>query len=276
MWPHFVNLLCRSWNALLNSLGTTTLSVVVFSVLVPLITNVVFATVHLFRQRKRSVGVSLGMQVKRALQENWLPTAISAGLLVAVWVILFSARVVSTTYDDHQSLVKGIGDLQGYARDKQKFDSELRQAHSDAEVWHNAYSGLLHGDIHPDRVLNSENSSKLFEALKLVSKNPKNKEFVTVEMGGVQDREAISLRNQFWKIFNEARWIVKPRPKLGKEFEACPTFTLGVTIWSENPQRGMYLVLLLKDAGVESNVNPCPMPQGVKGTIVWVGYKQWP
>jgi hypothetical protein len=224
------------------------------------------------------------LQGRPAMRKHfWENAAITAVVFITVMLVVyvpqFAWEAVRAVCNDHQALVNRVGELHDYAKNKQQFDDELRHARSEAERWHSAYSGLSRGDIHPDRVLNSEESNKLFEALKTMSKDPRNKDYIIVELGAVQDREATRLGWQLYKIFHEAHWNIKPRPKLGKEFDQISSHSLpiGIMVWADDQAKGTWLGWMLKDAGLpEVYVNPYPVPQGFKGEVIWIGYKQWP
>jgi hypothetical protein len=99
MWPYLVNLLSRSWSALLGAMGTTTLAIVVGLVtpLLVLFLNLVF---KLGKDGwKWSVTVA---HFSQNLKGSIAPTLIGTGVL---WAALLSWFVVQTTYKDHQSLV---------------------------------------------------------------------------------------------------------------------------------------------------------------------------
>jgi hypothetical protein len=268
---HLLRFLSRAWQNFLMHIGSTEpgfISPIIVSVLS------IIGTILCIRY----------LQGRDAMLKHWWENAaITALMTFAFLAVVYGPQVIwelaKTSYNDHQTLANEIGGLQAYASDKKKFDDKLRQALSEVERWHNAYSGLSRGDIHPDRVLNSEESNKLFEALRQSSKDPRNKDWVTVEMGSVQDREAMHLGSQLWGIFHEAHWTIKPRKKLGKEFENLYPLLLGVTILTDNQDqsRGTWLGWQLKDAGLaDTYINPNPIPPTFKGTVVWIGYKQYP
>ncbi len=210
------------------------------------------------------------------MRRSYKPILAEAAFVVALVLCLWFVFVGRTIYADHQDLVKRVGDLQEYAKNKQNFDDQLRDAQSETKYWRNAYQALSRGDIHPDRNLNSEETNQLYEELRRVSNDPRNKDYIKWELGSVQDREATALGYQLLQVFNEAHWKIKPISKLGKEFNQN-SIPIGITIWADDPGRGNMMVSTLKAAGLKDTyANPYPIPQGFKGAIIWVGYKQWP
>ncbi len=270
----FVNLLYHTWQEILGAFSTSTLSLVIGSVAIPTLIWLGNVAVQFWLLRRRKVRSPL----REAFAQSWVSAVVTATMTVIAWTVIVGCFLVKIVYDDHQSLVNRLQDLQGYAKNKQQFDNQLRDARSEAERWRGAYLAQSHGDIHPDRVLNAEQTNTLFQELKRISNDPKNKDFVKVEIGCVLgDREACHLANQLFKTLNEAHWKVTWKRKLAKEFDN-PNYASvrGVTIWTDDDRnKGMFLMWELKDAGLsESYVNPFPIPPNFKGTVVWVGYKQ--
>jgi len=98
MWPHFVNLLSRSWSNLLASLGTTTLSIVLFTLAAPVLTF--FCTiVYFYRAHPRE---TLMTYIKGA----FTPTVMGFTVPLVLLACVFSWRIITTVYKDHQDLVK--------------------------------------------------------------------------------------------------------------------------------------------------------------------------
>jgi len=99
MWPHFINLLSRSWANLVAAMGTTTLAVIVGFV------GFVFvlALNLLFKLRKDGWSWSVTVShFSQNLRDSVVPTVIGT---IILWGILFGAFVVRTVYDDHSGLV---------------------------------------------------------------------------------------------------------------------------------------------------------------------------
>src|SRR5581483_3851872 len=163
----------------------------------------------------------------------------TAGISVLVFVTImllvygtqFAVEVARVGYHDHEDVVNQINSLHEYANNKQIFDEQLREANQKATFWQNEFESLSHGDIHPDRFLNAEQTNKLFTELDQAVKNERlakkpDRDFLTVKIGSVQDREAIHLANQILEVFREAHWKVIPIRKLGKQYDT-PTYYMG-------------------------------------------------
>jgi|SRR5215469_8963472 len=114
MWGHFVNLLGTVWARVLSALGTTTLSIILFSLAAPVI-----AFVGTMAYLWRSEGGFL-VHVKRSA----IPTLI--GLLVPLGLIalVFTWNAVRNVYDDHTNIVAR---WQSALKDKSDLKSKLEQ-----------------------------------------------------------------------------------------------------------------------------------------------------
>jgi hypothetical protein len=101
MWTHFVNLFFRTWTDLLSALGTTTLAVVLFSVLVPAVIWL-GTVIAKWRSGKDSVPpMTLGNAFRHSA-----PSAFgTAGITLIVWALVFGCFGVRAVYNDHQVLV---------------------------------------------------------------------------------------------------------------------------------------------------------------------------
>jgi hypothetical protein len=102
MLPHFINLLVRSWGALMKASSLSTFGFLLFSLLIPI------------------VGGILGLAYYHFYEKQGWATAIKSALvplfftLIAVFIVISGAyfyRVVQTVYDDHQSFVKRTQEL---------------------------------------------------------------------------------------------------------------------------------------------------------------------
>src|SRR5712692_5968829 len=98
MVAHFLNLLSRSWASLMSALGTTTLGVLIFSLMIPGLTLCVVTIAGIERPWSWT-------KLKMALKEGIKPTLISSAVTIAVLRMFLSAAMVTKIYDDHQSLV---------------------------------------------------------------------------------------------------------------------------------------------------------------------------
>lgn len=95
MWPHFVNILGASWSRVTSELGTTTLSVVLFSLAAPVATFIITMLVV-----RRSEGGFM-----EHVRKSAIPTLI--GLFVPLVLIgcVFFWSTVRSIYVDHRDLV---------------------------------------------------------------------------------------------------------------------------------------------------------------------------
>jgi hypothetical protein len=72
----------------------------------------------------------------------WETAAIISVVFATVMLLVYGTQlaweVVRSSYDDHGALVRRLGELQKYAKDKQKFDDELRWAKGETQHWQDA------------------------------------------------------------------------------------------------------------------------------------------
>lgn len=125
----------------------------------------------------------------------------SSVILAIFWTILFSASFVTVLNEDRTSLNSWRGDnqqLKGKARDLQRqlddnckedkrslqqAEQEAQAERDDARHWREAYEGISRGDLHPDRHLDSEDQRRLREQLRIIAKDPRNKDYVKLDFG---------------------------------------------------------------------------------------------
>jgi hypothetical protein len=186
--------------------------------------------------------------------------------------------LVRTVYDDHQQLATRLAELQEYAKNKKKYDEDLKWAQSETKHWQEA---ATRGGTQPDRKMNSEEESALFEALDRIRKDTKSKDFLTIQIAASCGKEPQMFRDQIWHAFDSAHWPVPPRPTLSKrQLDALNAENYGgVTIFTDQPQWAMFVGAYLRDAAhISSQVYsfdqvPPLKALNMKGTIIWVGDK---
>jgi capsular polysaccharide biosynthesis protein len=276
MWPHFVNLLHRTGQYFLASLGTTKLDWFVENVVLFLATlGVTLLVVRVFRGRAAMTSHA---------QENLL-----IGLIVYVvvsiglWGTLFMRSFIHTTFDDHMALGAKIAELKKKnnqllsASEVPQLKTALKQAQADAQRWQDSYQRIASHEVAPDRILSSQQIAALYDELQLVRTYATNDEIISIEIGGSSCQEASHLAYQIFQVFSSAHWRAKFKPNMGGDLKAAyKNFqTFGISIWSDQPNnRGVFLKSALRGAGLESEVNPFPLPPGFKGTVIWVEEKQ--
>jgi hypothetical protein len=224
-----------------------------------------------------------------------------AVLLVLFWVILFffsfsnvlkeDRAALNSFRNDNQQLKVSAKDLQGQLDNNCKEDKQnVQQAKKEAQVerddarhWREAYEGTTRGDLHPDRHLDSEDQRRLREQLRIIAKEPRNRDYIKLDVGMSAQIEPSHLGSQLYYIFRDEHWNVsKPKLDVPKEIQAemqaygGPNYAQGIFIFSDDPQRGRYLSLILNDCcRLDAIVNPRGTPQNFKGTLLWVGVKQY-
>jgi hypothetical protein len=96
--------MARSWDAVLNSLSTSTLSVVLFSLAAPVITFIVTLVVVSKRNPEQDLIAHL--------RESIIPTVIGFAVPLTLILCVLGWKTIATIYDDHQSLVATVERLQ--------------------------------------------------------------------------------------------------------------------------------------------------------------------
>lgn len=280
MWHHLVSFLYQVWHNFLHSLGTTFLGWA--TPIVDSLLSIGFALYFISRREGREA------MLRHWKQNAVITLKVGAAVTAVIYGTLLAYTVIQTVYDDHEYLVARAKQLQQYAENNKQLDEKLKQARFEAQHWQDTYERMSRGETRPDRVLSSEESNKLYEELSRVAKDRRNRDYVRLDFGSVQDREASHLATQLLQIFREAHWTVthvvlkkmsevspgKPIPEDIQFVYAAPA---GVIIWSDQPNHlGTFLTWSFKEAGIDATLNPSPPPQSFKGTLVWVAYKQFP
>ena len=280
MWPHhFINLLFACCREFISAIGTTTLGVT--SSLLFMGFSIIASLVRIRRRH----GVDAMMNAWKEDGKTALRTTLLVGLIIYGPVFLFT--VAKTLYQDHQALVARVNQLFAEneqlrsPEEKQKLttlQAEANRQRNEAKYWQEAYSAISKGEQVPDRILDAQQADALYQELSRLSKDARNKEWASVEIGAVTDREATRLAWQLLKIFQQAHWNAKWRKEPGI-IGQNPSYSLPlrVTLWTDHPNNmGVFLGGALRDVSLQADVNPAPLPPDFKGTIIWVGYKQWP
>jgi len=273
MFPYYLDLIKRSALSTLAAVGYKPLGVAV-----SIIFFIADLLLFLYLLSRNLGRVEMIKEWKQGLRYATISTICISFVAVAIGLM---AGVISTVYEDQHQLTDKLNGLSGFATEKQNLEEQLREAKSDSLRWHSAYLGLQKGDIIPDRVLNDEQSNRLFVALKQTIKNlnlnpPPNKNFIKVKIGCVPgDREACHLAHQLFTIFNEAHWNVSWTPKLGIDAKNI-VWPLYVAVVSKDRNQSRFIGFMINDAGVQvsEDYNGLPLPPKFNDTIIWVGYKQ--
>ncbi len=119
MWLQVRHWFRYSWSNLVTRLGTTTLSVSVFSFLVPLLIFVALTAVHWREERRK--GVSVRKIVTGALL-SWA-TIIPSVIYIVTWSALLASSLGKTASTDHNNLLARIRQLN---REKKEVAAEAK------------------------------------------------------------------------------------------------------------------------------------------------------
>jgi hypothetical protein len=266
-WSHLVNLFWSSVRVFVSSIGTNLLGFLLI-----LGDSVASIGISVFRILRKE-GIS-------AMREHWKRTAwVAIQTAFAVTLVIYGPvaiySVVKTVYDDHQGLVNRLNELNEYAKNKADYDRRLRWAEGEVRHWQDAYQRAAKGETKPDRIMNHEEEGALYDDLIHVAQDPRNKDYIKIELTSVAERESRQLTYQLWQVFHKAHWDVPIDPKFSSEDLAALNGSAyeGVTIFTDDPaNRGRFLQFTLRDANIDSQVYPLPAPTS-KGTIIMVGVK---
>jgi hypothetical protein len=124
MWTqHLRNLCSSSWDDLVSKLSTSTISVIIFSLSVPVLIFIAGLTYSFWQARKSGTGT------KDIFKSSVIPSAIAAVLTAMVWILLFGWSVAAMIYKDHQGLVADIPRIKSEqsASDQKVMDSQRRE-----------------------------------------------------------------------------------------------------------------------------------------------------
>jgi len=104
MWPHFLNLLSRSWDAMIRATGTTTLGFVVWTILIAAVGWVATIVTKWFELKRNKTSFPF----RSAMRDSaWAGVFAATGIGFLV-LVAFCVFVVRTVYDDHESLVLSL------------------------------------------------------------------------------------------------------------------------------------------------------------------------
>lgn len=205
------------------------------------------------------------------------------GGAVCTWLLIFLFTYLRLPYkmlkESDANLTQVIEDKLKLSEKVNELNSQLAQtpkAQGKQMMTAPAKGGLL------DRVLNSEQSDRLYLALKKIANTPQYKNSVTITIApyAMQDRESFILSEQLEKIFEDAHWNVYRQTQLpvtlvGRAQHIVP---IGVYLFTtEDSSFEYYVWSALYESGINAVESPTSdLPVGFKGTILWVGYKDRP
>jgi hypothetical protein len=107
MWPHFVNLLGRSWDALTKASGTTTLGILVWTIAIA-IASWAAATIAKWLELKKDQARS---PFRSALHDSTSVGKFTAAAIGTLIFFVFLGFMVRTVYRDHEELVAKVREL---------------------------------------------------------------------------------------------------------------------------------------------------------------------
>ncbi len=114
MWQSFCNLLSRVWSNLVSALGTTTLSILLFSFAIPVL--IFIAKLILNYNEHKKEGIAMIQLIKDSLFSYG--TIIPSAIYLLALILLFFWGLTSTIYKDHNLLKEQIKTCEKFILDK--------------------------------------------------------------------------------------------------------------------------------------------------------------
>lgn len=223
---------------------------------------------------------------KHWLKKWWHETRPGIQLTMGLWLLLFLYCCFEAAYQRYKPLAEEthnlqtkLNELENYRKNKEQYDRDLAYEKGEVRHWQDAFEREAKGETVPDRILSHEEENSLYDALYLTSKNPKNKDYATLYMGAVQDREARHLWTQLDRIFRNAHWSIPLNSKIDKKVwdTLINSAPIEIVIYSDDMSKGTFLMFTLHNT---AHLNSTVLPDaaigvpGFKGTLIWIGYKQ--
>lgn len=189
MWPHFINLLHRAWNAMTGSTSTNTLGFILWTIALTAVLWLAAVGANWWKRRKE-VG---------AFREAFAGSLVS-GIFSAIGVTFLVLAVlgwftVRTIYDDHQWQMGR----------KQELEKKVPARENEIQ---NLKSKLEATCYRPDRHLTPELEKVLFVALSNI-KDKLSASQRHIAIGGFHDdKESFRFAMELWALFRKAGWNV--------------------------------------------------------------------
>lgn len=263
--------------------GTSTLGLFVWTFSVAIAAWIAKRFLNWLEVRKAETGLAaIRSAFKGGLQEG----ACELGAIGFVAALAWGCFLPLAAYRDHQELnsenerlSQRVDHLSQFAKNEELLNHKLTEAESKTDNYQQAYLGISKKERVPDRILNAEESDKLHANLVRDAKANKNKSFLRVDVSPVfyDDRESSKFAFQILQVFQESGWDARwPKSRSGSLTTFFRTsMPVGVAIYSDDRNKGQWVALELRDAGIDADVSHNPPPD-IKGTLICVGYKQFP
>jgi hypothetical protein len=125
-----------------------------------------------------------------------------------------------------------------------------------------------------DRLLNTEQKEHLYQDLKRIAVDPRQKDFITVTIAAAypHDRESSRLVLQLFGVFQDAGWTVISQQAPNYEQGIQGQIPIGIWVSATN-NMALFVESGLINSGLNAEVHPITLQQGFKGVLILVGYK---
>ncbi len=118
------HLFSYAWAFLVSALGTTTLSIFLFSFAIPVL--IFLATLVINWLQGRKSGIPMKKIIKGSLL-SW-QTIIPSAIYLLAWILLLSWALTMTAYKDHKALLSRVHDLKQELKEKKINMRKILQA----------------------------------------------------------------------------------------------------------------------------------------------------
>ncbi len=128
-----------------------------------------------------------------------------------------------------------------------------------------------------DRFLNTEQKEHLYQELKRVSADPRQKEYTTVTIVAAypHDRESSRLAFQLVGVFQDAGWSVIGQQVPNYEQPMQGQIPIGIWVSASN-NMALFVESSLINSGLNADIRANASPPSFKGVLILVGYKAAP
>jgi hypothetical protein len=224
-------------------------------------------------------------ELKKHVVENIL---IVFGGSVATWVLVF---IVVLIHLPTKMLAESNDNLTKVIQEKRQFSETINALNSEvagqkevierlnkSENKRPIIAAAIDKNGLPDRFLNAEQKDHLYQDLRRISDDPRQKDYVTVTIAAAypHDRESSRLVSQLIGVFEDAHWIVTGQHVPNNE--GVTQGQIPISIWvSASNKMALFVEGSLLNVGLRADTQPNDkLPPNFKGVLIVVGYKDSP
>lgn len=223
--------------------------------------------------------------LKKHLVENIL---IVFGGAIATWLLVF---IVLLIHLPTKMLAESNDNLARVIREKRQFSETINALNSEVTAQKEVIERLnksgnkrpiivaaIDKNGLPDRFLNAEQKDHLYQDLRRISDDPRQKDYVTVTIAAAypHDRESSRLVSQLIGVFEDAHWNVTGQHVPNNEGVTQGQIPIGIWVSASN-NMALFVEGSLLNVGLRAETQPNnKLPPDFKGVLIVVGYKDSP